>query len=60
MRGQSISNGWIGGAIREKGYFRAHCRGLTVKIEEVDSALRGSREPVIVYEQGKKRTKVLF
>lgn len=60
MRGQSISNGQSGRAIREKDYFRAHCRGFTVKTEEVDSAHRESREPVIVFEQGKNRTKVLF
>lgn len=31
---------WPGGAIREKGYFRPTDRGLTVKTEKVDSALR--------------------
>lgn len=31
-----------------------------MKTEEVDSALRGSRETVIVSEQGKNRMKVLF
>lgn len=30
-----------------------------MKPEEVELGLSGSREPVIIFEQGKKRTKVL-
>lgn len=46
--GKKQISGPSGGGAGERG----PCRGPAVKTEEVGSGLRGSREPVIVPEQG--------